>query len=113
MGIAAVGFFVLGMAADGVVWAGAASAVIVAGVVVAVIHATLFALVWTLSQGLVHLPSQRATVDDPFAKQAYPLPVPSLSERMGHAAALKRDDTPKPGCDDSTRDSADDDGLHD
>jgi hypothetical protein len=111
--VAAAGFFVLGMAVDGNVLAGAASAVIVAGVVVAIIHAVLFALVWALSQGLVRLESRRGGTDDPFAKEAYPLPVPSLAQRLGLAAAVPSNDTPQSGDEDSTRNSAATDLSHD
>jgi hypothetical protein len=111
-GIAAAGFFVLGMAVEGYVWAGAASVVIVATCIAAAIHATLFALVWALSQALTLLKSQPATGGDPFAKQAYPLPVPSLAERLGQAAASPFsaaspiDNAPQNGSDGATPDDA-------
>jgi hypothetical protein len=90
MGVAAAAFFVLGMAYQGYVWAAAASVVILATCVAAVVHAMLFALVWLLSQ----LPSLRgAPADigsDPFAKQPYPLPMPSLAQRMGDVTPAPR-----------------------
>lgn len=113
MGIAAVGFFVLGMAVDGYVLAGAMSAVIVAGVVVAGVHATLFALVWALSQALVRIETQRGGTDDPFAKEAYPLPVPSLAQRLGQGTVAPMNDTPQPGQEGNVRDGAVDDSTVD
>ena len=104
-GIAAAGFFVLGMAVEGYVWAGAASAVIVAGCVLALVHAALFAVVWALSQFLSRRQPQPGVGSDPFAQEPYPLAAPSLAARMGQDSASPFSNTPQSDGDDMTSES--------
>ncbi|MCA9100794.1 MAG: hypothetical protein KDA63_06590 [Planctomycetales bacterium] len=80
--VAAGLFGILGLGAQGYVWAGAVSAAIVAACVVAVVHALLFTLVWLVSPVLARRDAARQASSSPFASEAFPLVGPSLVERM-------------------------------